>query len=324
MDCYNNSDKYHTTKEGLKETLSKYGVAIIPSVLNDQETQEMRDGMWEYLEKVTEQFDAPIKRNDHKSWRNLQKLFPLHSMLIQHWAVGQSQFVWNLRQNPKLVEIFSHFWNTPAEDLLVSFDGASFAMPPEKTNLGWYRNVEKLHTDQSYLRNEFECMQSWVTGFDVNPGDATLRFLEGSHAVHKKFGEVHSKKDKDDWYKLTEEEIEWYVSQGCERKCITCPVGSMVFWDSRTIHCGQEPMRQRAAPNFRCVVYLCYVPRTLATEANLTKKRKAFEEMRMTTHYPQKVKLFSKTPRTYGSKLETITAIPKPVLNALGMRLAGY
>jgi ectoine hydroxylase-related dioxygenase (phytanoyl-CoA dioxygenase family) len=163
-----------------------------------------------------------------------------------------------------------------------------------------------------------------VTGLDVNHGDATLSFLEGSHEYHKEFGEVHKMTSKDDWHKLTTEEMEWYSKKGCKKRSIMCPKGSLVLWDSRTIHAGKEALKDRREVNFRCVVYVCYTPRSLITEANRKKKMKAFEEMRMTTHWPHKVKLFAVQPRTYGKTLQEITDIEKPVLNAFGRRLAGF
>ena len=50
------SDKYNTDSKGLKETLEKYGVAVIPSVLDEKECQAMKDGMWDYLEEVSKGF----------------------------------------------------------------------------------------------------------------------------------------------------------------------------------------------------------------------------------------------------------------------------
>jgi hypothetical protein len=66
------------------------------------------------------------------------------------------------------------------------------------------------------------------------------------------------------------------------------------------------------------------MPRALCTKANLTKKQKAFEELRATTHYPSKIKLFSKHPRTYGGEMPAITPIEKPTLSRLGYTLAGF
>ena len=65
-------------------------------------------------------------------------------------------------------------------------------------------------------------------------------------------------------------------------------------------------------------------PRSQATEANLRKKQKAFNELRMTTHWPHKPTLFPKNPRTYGGPLPNITYVPKPNLTELGLKIAGF
>lgn len=317
-------DKYLCTKETLRETLDKYGVAIIPNILNDEETEKMVSGIWDFFEHITQEWKKPINRNDKSSWKGIHNLYPMHSMLIQYFSVGQAQVSWDLRQNPKIVDIFAHFWKSKPEDLLVSFDGLSFNMPPEETNRGWNRNNTWYHTDQSFLRPEFECMQTWVTGLDVEDGDATLAFYEGSNKFHQEFAEEFSVTNKQDWYKLNKDEERFYMNRGCEKKKIMCPKGSLVCWDSRTIHCGTEANRGRQNPKHRAVIYLCYQPRINTTQAQLKKKRKAVEEMRSTSHWPCKVKLFGKNPRTYGNELPKITQIPKPNLTPLGRQLAGY
>lgn len=316
-------ERYLCTKETLKETIEKYGVGIISNVIDLNEINKMNSGVWDYLEKISENFDIPIQRDDEKSWKSFYKLLPLHSMLMQHFNIGHAQYVWDLRQNPKVVEIFAKLWNVSSYDLLVSFDGASFHLPPEKTKRGWYRGSKWLHVDQSYTRNNFECVQSWITGYDVEDGDATLTFLEGSNKHHQHFKEKYMIEEKEDWYKLNEEEYKYYIDKGCEQKYIKCPAGSMVFWDSRTVHSGTEPTKERKKSNFRNVVYICMVPRNRADKTNIEKKKKAFNEMRTTTHYPHKIKLFTKWPRTYGAELPDITQISKPILTDLGKRLAG-
>lgn len=321
-------EKYFCTKETLKETLQSYGVAIIPSVLNWEESVRMVSGQWDFFEHITQSWETPINRQDKDSWKGIHNLYPMHSMLIQHWNVGQSQVTWDLRQNEKIVDIFSHFWECPKEELLVSFDGFSFNMPPEVTGRGWNRENTWYHTDQTYWKPEFECMQSWVTGLDVEEGDATLAIYEGSHQYHQEFADTFKIKDKNgtkaDWYKLAKEEEEFYTNKGCEKKKIMAPKGSLVCWDSRTIHCGVEANRGRDREKLRSVVYLCYKPRSQATEAFLRKKRKAFDEMRTMNHWPAKGKLFGKKPRTYGNDLPEITPIEKPELTELGKKLAGF
>lgn len=315
-------EKYTCTKETLKTTIEMYGVAIIPSVLDEDECVAMVDGMWSFFEHISQNWKTPIDRNDVETWREFYKLYPLHSMLIQYWGIGHMQASWDLRQNRKIIEIFAHFWET--DDLLVSFDGASFNLPPEVTNKGWNRGNTWYHTDQSFTKKDFKCIQSFVTGLDVNEYDATLTVLEGSNRYHGEFGDVHGITEKKDWYKLSKEQEMFYYSKGCNIKNIKCLKGSLVFWDSRTIHCGIEADRRRTVPNIRAVVYLCYMPRSLSNEANIKKKQKVLNDLRTTSHYPCKIKLFSKGPRTYGGELPAITQITPPVLSEVGRKLAGF
>jgi len=277
-------EKYICSKETLEETIKKYGVAIIPNVLDEKECETMVNGIWDFLEYITQEWSTPFTRNNQESWREFYKLYPLHSMLLQHWGVGHAQVSWDLRQNIKIVEIFAHFWKCDVNDLLVSFDGISFNLPPEITKKGWNRDNTWYHTDQSFTTPEFKCIQSWITGLDINEGDATLSFMEGSNKFHSEFKEKFNITDKKNWYKLNKEEEQFYMEKGCNYKNIKCPKGSLVFWDSRTIHCGVEAKKNRPTQNLRAVIYLCYMPRKLCSNANLKKKQKAFQELRTTSH----------------------------------------
>ena len=166
-------------------TLEKYGVAVIPSVFTELETKDLLDKMWSFFEHITKKFKTPIKRDKPETWKSFYSLYPLHAMLIQRFGIGHAQFAWDARQNIKAVEIFSELWSVEPEDLLVSFDGSSFHLPPETTNRGWNRNNTWYHSDQSFTRNDFECAQSFVTLNDINVGDGTLAFMEGSHKYHQ-------------------------------------------------------------------------------------------------------------------------------------------
>ena len=318
--------KYYCNKETLRETINKYGVAIIPNLLNEEECNLIVSGIWDYFEHITQLWEIPIKRGNinKESWKSFYKLYPMHSMLIQHWGVGHAQVSWDLRQNEKIVEIFSHFWKCSKNDLLVSFDGLSFNPPPEITKKGWNKKNTWYHTDQTYAENDFKCIQSWITGLDVNSGDATLSFMEGSNKYHKECSEKFMITDKKNWYKLTKEQEKFYIDKGCSYKNIKCPRGSLVLWDSRTIHCGVEASMEREHSNFRAIIYLCYMPRELCSKTNLKKKQKALEELRTTSHWACKPTLFPKNPRTYGGDLPLITTINKPILTILGKSLAGY
>ena len=165
--------KYYANIDNVKEILDQYGVAIIPNVINKNERIEMQNGVWDFFEHITKNWKNPIQRRNFNSWNEIYKLYPAHSMLIQYFKIGHCQASWNLRQNEKIANIFAKIWNVDKEELLVSFDGLSFGLPPEQTNKGWFRGNTWYHTDQSYTNSEFQCVQSWITARDVKRGDAT-------------------------------------------------------------------------------------------------------------------------------------------------------
>lgn len=316
---------YDSTFDNLLEDLKKNGVAVLPNVLDEKEIQEMKDGMWEMLEHVTSKFPLPIDKKKIETWSSILELYPRHDMLIQHY-VGHSQFMWNLRQNPKIAKIFGKIWNCNETDLLTSFDGLSIHFPPEITGGKFPPKVDKwFHTDQSYCRNNFECIQAYVTGYDVNEGDATLSVFEGSHNFHEECKNKFNITNPSDWYKIKKEHYEFYDMKGCKEYNVLSKAGSLVFWDSRTIHQGKLPMETRKEPNTRLVVYICQTPRNRMSEEDLKKKQQAFYDSRMTSHWPHKVTLFPENPYPYhGKKLLEINKLPQPILTDLGKKLAGF
>jgi Phytanoyl-CoA dioxygenase (PhyH) len=271
-------ERYVCSKETLRETIEKYGVGVIPRVLGEEECESMVSKMWDFFEHITSEWEKPLDRKKEETWREFYKLYPLHSMLVQHWGVGHAEASWEVRQNRKIVEIFANLWNCDVNELLVSFDGLSFNLPPEVTKKGWNRGNTWYHTDQSFTKSEFSCVQSFVTGLDIDEYDATLSFMEGSNKYHDEFREAFNVTDKTNWYKLTREQETFYENRGCVKKNIKCPKGSLVFWDSRTIHCGIEADKRRSEPKLRAVIYLCYMPRSVSDKKNLEKKQKAFNE----------------------------------------------
>ena len=316
----------------IRDMLDRYGVCIVPGVLTREDCATMEADAWSWLEHVTQDLEVPWRLNDSATWSSFFDLLPLHSMLLQHWGIGHSQWCWNVRMHRGVQKVFESIWNTPVSEMLTSFDGASLHLPHETTKRGFYRGATWLHTDQSYTRPDHECIQSWVTARDVRVGDATLAFIPGSHLLHSRFAARFGVTDKADWFKLDSDQQKWYLDEtGCGGvEFINCPRGSMVLWDSRLIHSGSEPLRTRPRPNARVIAYVCFMPRSVLGRVKskrdkvLAKRIKAFEELRMTTHNPAKVKLFGKLPRLYGKAAPAIRGSPPPVLDNVGRRLVGY
>lgn len=301
------------------DELLRLGVTSIHSLLDQDACKAMIQG-------AADMFRALI---DEPMPNALYQLYPKHGMLLQHWSVGQAQWVWDVRSDPLVVQAFAGLWHCAPNDLLCSFDGISYAPPHEVTKRGYYRGNDWFHCDQRYVKNaplEAECYQGWVTAHDVRPGDATLTYLEGSHLLQQEFIAAFPdviEDSKDDWLKLNDSQLAWYKER-CPVRTVVCPAGSLVLWDSRTIHAGKEALKDRTQPNERLVVYVCMTPREKAYKSVLAKRIKAFEEQRMTSHWPHRCKLFPKLPRTYGGKLPKVRVLPMASLTDLGRCLVGY
>ena len=317
-------DKYISNLSTLNNNLQNYGLAIIPNLINNDEIKAMNDGIWNYLEYASSNLDVQIDRTKPKTWRTYEEYFTEKSMLLQRYGIGQAQHLWNLRQNPKVIEVFKTIYNT--SDLAVSFDGTSFGLPPEKTKIKPPVN-KWFHTDQAYANNELESIQSWITGYDVCEGDATLGFLENSHKSHAKCKIEFNLEEEDefyydDYYQLSDKQLNWYINKaGCSEYYVKCPAGSMVLWDSRTIHYGANPVEKRIKPNFRNVAYICMQPKNLISNKVKTQRKKAFDEIKTTSHWVAKCAIFRDCPRDMRDIKERILKPKIPNLTELGKKL---
>jgi hypothetical protein len=328
MSRYKYEDYMALDMKDMKIKLQTLGVCVVPDVLSAEECHAVSRGVWGWLREKTSTYAKPMRKNDLSTWSQFFDFTPKHSMLLQNWGVGHAPFVWSVRTNPRVMDVFAHLWNVPPRDLLTSFDGVSLHFPHEVTGRGFYRGNTWLHTDQSYQRTGFECVQSWVTARPVREGDATLAFIPRSHLLHREFASRFGEGTSDDWVKLTAEQQAWYVEQtGSPVHFIKCPRGSMVLWDSRTIHSGSEALRTRPRPNLRQVVYVCMTPRTLCSPKMLEKRIRAFKAGRMTSHWPHRVRVFAEMPRTYGKKV-LISFHPQmhepQKMSGISRRLIGY
>lgn len=316
-----NSNNVHETMPQWHIDLQEKGYAIIPGVLDPEECAILENGFWNFWKRLS---GGRLQRDKPKTWRRMFDFFPLHGMLCQHFSIGHMQEIWNVRSHERVKKVFETIWGT--DDLVTSFDGAATCLAPEVTREGWHRK-DWLHLDQAPSRNDLECVQAWVTAEDVGPGDATLTVLEGSHELHAKFSKHFGMEHyKSDWLKLKTDQEAWYRAQGCTQIAVECPKGSMVVWDSRTVHAGRGPLEGRSTRHNRFVAYVCMLPSSHLKHGERKLKQRACLEGRLTSHWPAgRVRLFDKNPRTYGHQLlPDIPAYEPPHFTQEQARLAGW
>ena len=133
-------------------------------------------------------------------------------------GLGQSDFQWGLRTNPKIREIWEKLYQT--KELVVSFDGFSLFLSKEQNAETW------LHIDQ-HPTDPLYSVQGAYNFFPVGEEDAGFIVVPGSHITYNALNvEKHRKFiliEEDDPHR--EKAVKLIIPENC-----------FVLWNSKTIH----------------------------------------------------------------------------------------
>ena len=258
-----------------KKELKEHGYVIIENVLSEEEINKAKELFYEWKNKI------PNIDKFHKTI-NPHGIFKFHE-------VGHQKHAWYLRTRPQIIKIFKDLWET--DELIVSFDGCCH-IPKEwdKKNSIW------THTDQSPVKKGLHCYQSFISL--TSNSERTLVVYEGSHEIHEHYFKVINDEDNSsDWQMI---DINFLEEIEDSKKVLNVPAGGLVIWDSRIFHQNQYG---KAGSEERLIQYLCYLPKNVKsnTETMIKKRRKYFDELRTTSHWPSPIHVVPKNPYVYGN-----------------------
>ncbi len=311
--------------------LEQDGYVIIKDIIPPDETNELKNRLWvEFIEKAW----PKLKYNDQSTWK---KHFPIHNGAgLFAGPVGQSQVMWDLRQNERIVKIFSQIWNLPKDELLVSFDSISLMCPPEIRPPPDYRMSP--HVDQGLVKNAADpqflgksnlksdpwTIQGQFLFEDSGDNDGGFYCIPKSHLQFEKvMNAINEAKEED----LPNFFFKYF--KNLEHKHVTAPKGSLILWDSRTVHWNQFPTLPRPKPLVRMVGFISYGPEErLKYLKEAIKRGIAFGSGVSTSHSTITIDVKpSETPHVwveYMNYLEDSSfQVPKPKLTPLGVSLVG-
>jgi hypothetical protein len=203
--------------------------------------------------------------------------------MLMGYGVAHETWAWAIRQEPGVVEAFERVYDT--KDLLVSFDAMNVSFPGRKDvkpNTPWP------HQDQNPEKPGFRCMQGIVNLLPNGAKDGGLIVCKGAHNLSEEFhAEFKNEENKvwswtTEWYGFTEQGMAWLEKKGFEWVKVEAEPGDLILWDSRTPHYNLSP----EGTNARIATYTCYMPVVDASQEDLVRKKKALEETKSTTHWP--------------------------------------
>lgn len=306
------SDSQRPNITSCLKDLEELGYCVIPRVISDDEAKDLYRRVWhEFIEKAW----PNCKMDNRSNWKDT---FPIHNKMgIFAGPAGQTQVMWDLRQDPRIVNIFAKVWNT--DNLIVSMDGMSFMCPPEIRE----GHIDPwMHVDQAILRRQDSMAHSNKppAGFvsesllKTEPYTIQGQFLfedsfeddGGFYCIpksHLRFSEFAPKleiiSEIRDGIKRRKARTEFFneffinntdaIEPSYCIKHVTAPRGSLILWDSRTVHWNQHASENRLlndSSKVRMVGYLCYVPKTRLTNEGRILRKKAFEKGVATGHNP--------------------------------------
>jgi len=302
----------HAEPASYLKDLEEFGYCVVPNVISTEETEVLYERLWhEFVEKAW----PKCKLEDRSNWK---ETFPKQNKMgIFAGPAGQTQVMWDVRQDPRIIELFANVWNT--HDLIVSMDGMSLMCPPEIRE-GEYEPWP--HVDQAVLRRAdgtahsnnppmgfvsesllktapytiqgqflFEDSLEGDGGFYCIP-KSHLRFEEFApklETIHATYTGLEKRDRRTALFNEFFDEGTDADGKPYKKQHVTAKRGSFILWDSRTIHWNQHAEKTRPSsdkPKVRMVGFMCYVPKSRLTEEGKKLRAEAFALGIATGHNP--------------------------------------
>ena len=238
-------EKYSTNNiTDLKKILQEYGVGILTNYFDDF----YADSMFMTTKQWLIDLDIGLT-NDTSTWiyQNMPHgtRFGMYQSIISH-----APSFWNLRE--AMYPIFQDLLNE--ENLLTSIDGASLypSINAPKNKKKW------AHIDQ-VDSSDFVSYQSQFVASDTS---AAFLCTPKSHIMHEEIIKNFSitSRQNTNWHKFSKEQVNTLkeIFGNDYQIPIYVKKGSIIFWDSRTIHSAKYPNRKE--DSWRAVFYISMRP----------------------------------------------------------------
>eukprot|EP00438_Fugacium_kawagutii_P028153 Skav232366 [mRNA] locus=scaffold4481:31371:32243:+ [translate_table: standard] len=190
-------------------------------------------------------------------------------------GLPHGSFAWAARLHPKVRQVFADLYGTTPQDLVVGLGNVFWCSAQEE---GTSINPEWLHVDQNHRTGmTWPCAQGvlYIWPSAGSSCSTTVVWPKSHKEVYEKMMDdpeaiLRGRSSEGQVVKLKElqlphlrEELLGEALLNCRR--VPCPAGSLLLWDSRTVHQGW-----RGGP--RLAQGVCWEPRVRRSDAALHRK----------------------------------------------------
>ncbi|PRP85247.1 hypothetical protein PROFUN_07017 [Planoprotostelium fungivorum] len=263
-------------KDDIREHLQNEGWAAV-SVVTEDEAADLLSQFWDFIEDL----GSGVLRHDPITWGPNQWPEQIRGIL-KRYGIGQAPFMWSLRTNENVLRVFADLWSCHPTDLLTSFDGACIypVGAPGGPQGPFVLQEDELwpHRDQAPTRNDLLCVQGSVSLAD-NRGenDGGLLVWPRTHHIDWTRSDPKARFGRE-FYRIPSDCIPHR-----DARVIRVPAGTLLLWDSRTVHANRAPS---SGGNTRCVAFICMLDGSSADTSTLMRRMEARTRGDTTSHWP--------------------------------------
>ena len=248
-------------EEGWKFHLNEQGYIVIKDILTVEQHAQGLELFKKDMQTVSPKYDGT------STTMNIDHL-PL--MFGKGMAVfngfGQSDFMWSLRTNTKIQDIFKRVYEV--EDLVTSLDGFSMFVSKAQKSKSW------LHIDQN-PKTKLYSIQGAYNYFPVKScRDAGFVVVPKSHTEF-----TPTVSHSNNWIVCEDQKAQ----QEKSRKLLI-PENCLVLWNSKTIHANEGMINGTTELN-RLTCYVTFLPKSLRTEKMRKARVEAYLNGKTTSHW---------------------------------------
>lgn len=264
-----------------KQFLDDNGFVVLKNILTTEEYDSAFDIFKKDINKVSPNFD--FNKTETQTINTCPAMYGKGMAVFN--GFGQSDGMWTLRTNNKILDIFKKIHQTEA--LVTSLDGFSIFVSKEQKSKSW------LHIDQN-PKNEIYSIQSSYNFLPVNSkDDAGFVLVPESHKNYTP--EVSHLKD---WIVCDPQPVD-------QSRKLIIPANCLTLWNSKTIHANEGMSKTNTKRGLnRLTCYITYLPKEKRSEEVKKKRINAYLTASTTSHWSNKCEL-KRYPYGFKSRYES-------------------